>query len=252
MITDSHRTSLAALSAESNPSDKPTPFNHTFDLTKRLVHPAASHISCYLLNPNTNPTQSPFAIILDKLKITLAASPLTTVHRLIIPSLLSPAIYPSHAPQPQHLLPFLHSLRSLLAAHHLTILTSLPLSLHPRSNGLTRFIELLHDGVLELSPFPHLSVPLTQPTTSSSISPEDRDPPQGLLRIHRLPILHERGSGNAGYEEDWTFTLSRRTFNVKPYNLPPVEGDREAQQEVSAGRGGKGESGKAKKSDMEF
>ena len=239
-------------SSEPNATDKPTPFSHTFDLTKRLVHPASSQITFYPFNPNTRPTESPFTTLSSKLKSSLAASPPSMVHRLIIPSLLSPAIYPPHAPQPQHLLPFLHSLRCLLSTHHFTILISLPRSLHPRSAGLTRFIEILHDGVLELSPFPHSSIPLLQPTNSSTTSPEDRDPPQGLLRIHKLPILHERGSGNAGYEEDWTFTLSRRTLTVKPFNLPPVEGDREAQEEASVGASGTGEGAKGKKSDVEF
>jgi elongator complex protein 4 len=121
-------------------------------------------------------------------------------------------------------------------------MASLPISLHPRSAGLTRFIELLHDGVLELSPFPHSAI-ILQPSDSKS----GEEPPQGLLRIHKLPILHELGSGTAGYEEDWTFSLSRRTLRFKPFNLPPVEGDTEAQEAASGGN-----EGKAKKEAMEF
>ena len=238
IATEKSRTQPAIPSTDPSTSEKPTNFSHTFDLTKRLVHPASSQITFYPLNPNS--TQSPFTTILSKLVSSITTSSPTTIHRLLIPSLLSPALYPPHSYQPHHLLPFLQTLRSLLSTARLTILTTLPLSLYPRTTGLTTFIEVLQDGVLELSPFPHSAVP----TSTGPSSNEDRDPPQGILRIHKLPILHDRGSGNAGYEEDWTFTLSRRTLSVMPFNLPPVEGDTQAQQEAEAGKG--------KKSDLEF
>lgn len=123
-------------------------------------------------------------------------------------------------------------------------MTSLPISLYARSAGLTRFIELLHDGVLELSPYPHSAISVTQPSNANS----NDEPPQGLLRIHKLPVLHERGSGTAGYEEDWTFILSRRTLRIKPFNLPPVDGDQGAQEAAL----GDGKDEKTKKEDMEF
>ena len=120
---------------------------------------------------------------------------------------------------------------------------SLPLFLYPRSSGLVRWIELLNDGVLELSPFPHSADGDTN--TSHGPSGTTEEPPQGLLQLHRMPMLHERGSGNASSDDDWTFTLSRRKFTIKPFNLPPIEGDTEAQQASSSEQ-------KAKKSDMEF
>lgn len=71
------------------------------------------------------------------------------------------------------------------------------------------------------------------------------DPPQGLLRVHRIPMLHDRGSGTTSSDDDWTFTLSRRKFTIKPFNLPPIEGDTSAQQAGSSDE-------KGKKADMEF
>lgn len=119
---------------------------------------------------------------------------------------------------------------------------SLPLSLHPRSSGTTRWLELLSDGVFELAPFPH-SADAEFATSRDPTTKEE--PPQGLLKVHRLPIFHDRGSGHVASDSDWTFTLSRRKFAIKPFNLPPIEGDTEAQ--LSAG----GEP-KPKKADMEF
>lgn len=83
--------------------------------------------------------------------------------------------------------------------------------------------------------------------------------PQGLFKIHKLPVVTDRGAG-VREGDDLAFTVSRRRFVIKPFSLPPVEGDTEAQQgggqqqqQASAGAGG-GENalGKATKIDIEF
>lgn len=192
-----------------------------------------------------NPTQSPFAPVLERVHASLSNSAPSTIHRLVIPSILSPALYPPQSNQPQYVLPFMHGLRALFAAHpnRLTAIMSLPLSLYPRSSGLVRWIELLNDGVLELSPFPHSAD--GQLSVSRGLVGTTEEPPQGLLQVHRLPMLHDRGSGTGSSENDWTFTLSRRKFTIKPFNLPPIEGDTTAQQ-------ASGSDQKGKEADVEF
>ena len=221
----------------------PIAFCHTFDLTKRLVHPASSKMDFHQLG--MHPTQSPFVPVIERLNASLSNSAPNTVHRIVIPSLLSPALYPPHSSQPQSILQFLHGLRALFSAYpnRATAIMSLPLSLYPRSSGLVRWIELLNDGVLELSPFPHSAD--GEANISRGPAGTGEEPPQGLLQLHRLPMLHDRGSGSRSSEDDWTFTLSRRKFTIKPFNLPPIGGDTDAQQ-------ASGLEEKAKKSDMEF
>ena len=110
----------------------------------------------------------------------------------------------------------------------MTAMITLPLSLYPRSTGLVRWAELLCDGVLELTPFPHSSDASSAATGAATAQEE---PPQGMFKIHRLPVFHERGGGaDSNMIEDWAFTLSRKKFSIKPFHLPPVEGDTEAQQ----------------------
>lgn len=146
---------------------------------------------------------------------------------------------------------------------------SLPTTLYPRTSGLIRWAELLSDGVFELVPFPHSALAsagggASNPTTSAGATAAE-EPPQGMLRIHRLPIYHDRGGGGGDeyLAEDWAFTLSRRHFTIVPFNLPPVEGDNEAQAQRGSGGNGADESGsggdgggamsKVKKaSDLEF
>lgn len=149
-----------------------------------------------------------------------------------------------YSSQPEQILSFQHNIRKLLALYpnRLTVMQTLPLSLHSRSSGLTRWIELLSDGVYDLTPFPHSSDAEFQTSRDSQTKEE---PPQGLLRVHKLPVLHELGSGVSLADTDWAFTLSRRKFTIKPFNLPPIEGDIEAQQSDV-------KDDKPKKADLEF
>jgi elongator complex protein 4 len=227
------------------PSHSPITFCHSFDLTKRLVHPPDS-IMTFLKIDLTKPDKSPYSSALVRLASMLASSPKNSIHRLVIPSLLSPALYPPHASSPEHVLQFFHSIRALLSAYsgRITAMLTLPLSLYPRSSGLVRWMELLSDGVVELSPFPHSYQPDAPRTDSGSATSQD-EPPQGLLKFHRLPIFHERGSGTTTFGEDWTFVLSRRKFTIKPFSLPPIEGDTKAQHAA-------GPEQKSKKAELDF
>jgi elongator complex protein 4 len=193
---------------------------------------------------------SPFNRFLNHLITHLSASPSTALHRVVIPNLLSPALYSSEVSRPESILQFLHALRALIRKYstQLTAMITLPLTLYPRSTGLTRWMELLNDGVLELAPFPSTAI-TTKSTPGASTVHEE--PPQGMLKIHRLPIFHEKGGGGgeaSGHGDDLAFTLSRRKgLVIKPFSLPPVEGDSEAQQ-----GGLEHDHGKATKVDIEF
>ncbi|EAS35311.1 paxneb protein superfamily [Coccidioides immitis RS] len=226
------------------PQAVPAVFCHAFDLTKRLTHPGMSSVNFIPLSPPTLQS-SPLASVGQRLSQAISSSPPHTIHRVIIPSLLSPALYPPQASKPECVLQFLHSIRALLSTHsnRMTVMITLPLSLYPRSSGLVRWIELLTDGVIELAPFPHSAH--SNPSTTSGAATAQEEPPQGMLKIHRLPVFHERGGGgDKNMGEDWAFTFSRRKFTIKPFSLPPVDGDNEAQQ-------GAPSSGKSK-ADLEF
>lgn len=192
---------------------------------------------------------APFIRFLTHLSTQLSSSP-SSIHRVIIPTLLSPALYSSDASKPENVLQFLHALRALLRKYpaQLTAMITLPLTLYPRTTGLTRWMELLSDGVLELAPFPSTAIAVKAAPGASTVHEE---PPQGMLKIHRLPVFHEKGGGggeSSGFGDDLAFTLSRRKgLVIKPFSLPPVEGDSEAQQGAL-----EGDHGKATKADIDF
>lgn len=221
-------------SAKKDSPTEPTAFCHAFDLTKRLAVPDSKVFNFVPIRLVSQPV-SPFHSILQSFKEHLAASPRSTIHRVLIPNLLSPAMYPSHTSSPQYILRFLHSLRALLRQYpaQLVIMMTLPLMLYPRSTGLSRWMELLSDGVIELCPFPHSD--LDGPPKSSGAATAQEEKPQGMVKVHRLPVFGEKGGGGTS-GDDLAFTVSRKKFVIKPFNLPPVEGDTEAQKGVGDGK----------------
>ncbi|EEP75816.1 conserved hypothetical protein [Uncinocarpus reesii 1704] len=212
-------------------------------ITPSRLHPGLPSINFIQLSPPTQPG-SPLSSVIQKLTQAISNSPSHKIHRVIIPSLLSPALYPPGTSRPECVLQFLHSLRALLSIHssRMTAMITLPLSLYPRSFGLVRWIELLNDGVIELAPFPHLEH--SNPAATSGAATAQEEPPQGMLKIYRLPVFHERGGGgDKNTDEDWAFTFSRRKFTIKPFSLPPVDGDNDAQQRDASAKS---------KADLEF
>ena len=213
-----------------------------------ISSPSAIH---FIPTRTTHIQVSPFTTVLEAISQKISTSKQNAIHRLVFPALLSPAFYPPHASNPQHILQFLHSLRSLLRHYptQLTAMLSLPLTLYPRTTGLVRWLELLSDGVIELVPFPH-SIDTGPSITTSGAATAQEEKPQGLVKVYRLPVFHERGGGGvgkAGIGDDLAFTVSRRKFVIKPFSLPPVEGDTDAQTgEI------KGNHSAKTKIDMEF
>ncbi|KAL8871490.1 MAG: hypothetical protein Q9174_002690, partial [Haloplaca sp. 1 TL-2023] len=207
----------------------PPAFCHSFDLTKRLSIQDPTAMNFIAIRPVPDHF-SPFEYVIERLKDELSSSASTAVHRLIIPNLLSPVLFPPHASKPQHVLKFLHAIRALLRKYpaQLVAMITLPLLLYPQSTGLTRWMELLCDGVIELSPFPHW-IDTALPSTASGAGGVVEEKPQGIVKVHRLPVFSEKGGGGTS-ADDLAFTVSRRKFIIKPFNLPPVEGDTEAQK----------------------
>ncbi|KFY30825.1 hypothetical protein V493_01635 [Pseudogymnoascus sp. VKM F-4281 (FW-2241)] len=230
------RQSGPQTSTGSNDLGGQTVFCHDFDLSKRLTLPDPTLLRCLPVHPQASATihgdeckRPPFDGLLQHLVMQISSLPPGTIHRVVVPTILSPVAYPSVASDPRHILQFLHAIRALLRRFpaQLTVMISLPLSLYPRESGLTRWVEILSDGVLELAPFPsHANLALATSVPSSTVLQEE--PPQGILKVYELPILHEKGGGEhqSGHTDDLAFTLSRRKgLTIKPFSLPPLDSD---------------------------
>ncbi|KAI1780152.1 PAXNEB-domain-containing protein [Hypoxylon cercidicola] len=223
-------------------------FCHSFDLTKRLgptdvkgqigFHPSMGMPS--LSSPERN-ASSPFKQFIKDVAYKLANSPPSWIHRVVVPGLLSPTGYSSSSSRPEEVLQFLHALRALLRQYpgKLTAIITLPLALYPRSMGLTRWMELLSDGVIELIPLQSSAVHAPPPSSKSDSKSEDQI--QGLLKIHSLPIFHEKGGGSSETNSahgDLSFSLSRsKGLVIKPFYLPPVGEDDQEKKKSDSSKG---------------
>ncbi|KAI8666891.1 Elongator complex protein 4 [Fusarium sp. Ph1] len=209
------------------PGQTASVFCHGFNLTKRLESSAIKGqlFATPVDGPLASPTQTPFHKFIADVTSKIKNSPPSTIHRIVVPSLLSPTLYNSAASQPREILKFLHVLRALLRQFptQVTAIVTIPVTLFPRSTGLTRWMELLSDGVLELIPLQH-QAPITR-------EPGSEDKGQGLLRAHSLPVFHEKGGGLEGTwnRENLSFKLSGCSgLVITPFSLPPVGDEEEA------------------------
>lgn len=159
-----------------------------------------------------------FSSFITQLRVKLNGSP-STVYRVIVPSILSPSLYAPEACRPQEVLRFLHVLRSMLRQYstRLTAMVTLPTSLHPRNTGICKWMELFFDGVIELVPIPK---------PMQHVGNSDReDKSQGLVRIHAMPVFHDKGGGVEGCWTgmDMAFRLSPSSgLQIFPFSLPPI------------------------------
>ncbi|KAJ2986922.1 hypothetical protein NUW58_g4802 [Xylaria curta] len=216
-------------------------FCHSFDLAKRLSPGDVKgqigfHQSMTVAGPGAHPT-SPFKSFIRDLSSKLASSPPSFIHRAIVPNLLSPTVYLGSSSLPQEVLQFLHALRALLRQYPktLTVILTLPLSLYPRTTGLTRWIELLCDGVLEFIPLQSTSI--HKPPPSSKGEGKDDEKVQGLIKVHSLPVFHEKGGGSHSSLDDQSFSLSRsRGLVIKPFYLPPADDQENEPKPGDAGK----------------
>ncbi|PHH72369.1 hypothetical protein CDD82_6019 [Ophiocordyceps australis] len=204
------------------------PFCHSFDMSKHL-DAAAVQGQVEFTNCITHAGGVPFSSFLDRLGSVLQKSPPSSIHRVLVPGLLSPALYSSAACQPQNVLQFLHGLRNLLRKfpNQATAMLTLPLPLYPRSSGLTRWMELLVDGVMELVPLNHRSLVTTGEADAKT---------QGLLKMHSYPVFHEKGGGlqDALCCQDLGFSLSALDgIVISPLSLPPLGSDETATKSSS-------------------
>ncbi|KAL2058333.1 hypothetical protein ABVK25_001059 [Lepraria finkii] len=180
----------------------PAAFIHNFDLTKRLT---VSPGSIAYIPVSHSPISNPFSTIIPSLTQSLNCTPTNhnpPPHNPYSPS-LQPSTHPTLAPPPISS-PSCTPLRSLLRSHpaRLSAMLTLPLSLHPRSTGLVRWIEHICDGVLELTPFPH-RVEVEPP--SGKAGKGESENPQGMVKVHKLPVLTEKGGGGGGGGMIWHF-----------------------------------------------
>lgn len=88
--------------------------------------------------------------------------------------------------------------------------------------------------MLEIAPFHH-SIDVEPTLNNNAGAKKGEEKHQGMVKIHKLPVLTEKGGGSGG-GDDLAFSFGRKRLVVQPYSLPPVEGDEAAQKGETEGK----------------
>lgn len=219
-------------------------FCHTFDLTKRLA-PADIKGTLHA-TPLPNPLQpspqpeiehSPLRKFLASVSASLASTPPSTLHRIVLPNFLAPTLYALDGWSFAYVLGLFSGLRSLMREYgrRLTVMLSLSTTLYERTNEYVRQLENLCDNVVELVPLPpNRPSAASKNASSSSSGIGDKSPAarmQGWFKVHKLQLYSEIGCIGSSPQgkslrENLCFSVSSsKGLVVDLYSLPPIEDD---------------------------
>ncbi|KAK9466082.1 Elongator complex protein 4 [Lipomyces arxii] len=176
----------------------------TYNITTRQLPPPKLH----------QIDSTSFADIVSQLSSLLASHAPDTVIRAVFPNFLSPTVYdPATSFEPQVLLDFLFSVRTLLRLYpsRLTVLLTLSRSLFDRSSSgnsiLLPWIEILLDGIIKLIP----------DTANSDTKTESRI--QGFVDVIKIPIVSDRG-GMMVRKMDYAFKVGKNGLKIEEWSIP--------------------------------
>ena len=197
-------------------------FADQFDLTQKLMPTANAHevstIQISDVNAMVRQIKSTIEYHIKKNR--------SIVMRVVIPNLLHPSIYPPQWSTPSFIIPFIHSLRSLVRQYpnNIVIIASLALDLYPRDTNLIFQIEQMADAAIHLQPFNQEMTALIEKAYKN----EPGKVQHGLVNVIKIPILSERGMMLI-HDGEYAFKNGRKKFEIEPWGIP-VEDEEPEQQ----------------------
>lgn len=196
-------------------------FAGQFDLTLKITpSPNPHEVSSVQISEVNSTIKQIHAVVESQIK----KNP-SMVVRLVIPGLLHPSIYPPTWSTPVVIIPFVHSLRSLVRQYlqNLVIVASLALDLYPRDTNLVFQLEQMADAAIHLQPFNQEMTALIEKAYKS----EPGKVQHGLVNVIKIPTLSDRGMMLI-HDGEYAFKNGRKKFEIEPWGIP-VEEEEEQQ-----------------------
>lgn len=188
-------------------------YNHQFDITSRLM-PAPTPSEITLISP-TQPIQA----ILQQIEKTIRQHPNKLI-RVIVPSLLHPAMYSPEMFKLSVVLSLLHGLRSITKKYGQRCVLMATLSSDIISHLMLVQIENLFDSVMTLEPFKQEMMQFLE----RAYKTQPNKIQHGLIHILKLPLFSDLGEMHV-MKSEWAFRNGRKRFEIEEWGIPVEDND---------------------------
>ncbi|EDO18609.1 hypothetical protein Kpol_1048p40 [Vanderwaltozyma polyspora DSM 70294] len=191
-------------------------YNHQFDITSRII-PAPTLNEITFISPSQN-----VQAILVQMEQTIQKHK-DKIIRIVVPSLLHPAMYPPNMFKISTILPLLHGLKSLTKKYEGSCVLFASVSSDLLDQFLLTQIESIFDSVMRLEPFDQTMLQFLERAYKS----QPNKVQHGLIQILKLPIFSERGEMHV-IKSEWAFKNGRKRFEIEEWGIPVEDNDEAA------------------------
>lgn len=183
-------------------------YNHQFDITSRLL-PAPTSSELTFINP-TQPVHS----VLNQIENVINMHDKKLI-RIVVPSILHPAMYPPRMFQLSEILLLIHGLHGLLKRYESRCILMGTLSSDIMEPFLLSNVENLFDSVLSLEPFGQEMIQFLERVYKTQPGKVQH----GLLHVMKLPVFSERGEMHV-MKSELAFKNGRKKFEIEEWGIP--------------------------------
>ncbi|EJS41442.1 elp4p [Saccharomyces arboricola H-6] len=196
-------------------------YNHHFEITSRLLPaPIASELTFIA------PTQ-PISTILGQMEQVIKKND-TKLIRIIIPSLLHPAMYPPKMFASSEIIGLLHGVRSLVKKYDERVVLFASTSVDIITPPLLVQLTNMFDSVIDLEPFNQEMSQFLERVYKSQPGKIQH----GLVHILKLPVFTDRGEMRV-LKSEWAFRNGRKRFEIEEWGIPVDDTEASSNSEQS-------------------
>lgn len=203
-------------SKDENPTynvDEYQNYSNQFDITTRLM-PAPTPQEISFLSPI-----QPLQTLLSQIDRIITQNKGKLV-RILVPSLLHPAMYPPHMFKLSGMVSLVHGLRGIVKKYQSRCTLLATVSADMLSDFMLSQVENIFDAALILEPFDQEMLKFLERAYKS----QPNKVQHGLLHILKLPVFSERGEMHVTKSE-FAFKNGRKKFEIEEWGIPVEDND---------------------------
>lgn len=183
-------------------------YSHQFDITTRLM-PAPTPQEISFVSP-----VQPLQVLLGQIDRIITQNKGKLI-RILVPSLLHPAMYPPSMFKLSGTVSLVHGLRGIVKKHQSRCALLATVSADMLSDLVLSQVGNIFDAVLTLDPFDQEMLKFLERAYKS----QPNKVQHGLLHVLKLPVFSERGEMHVAKSE-FAFKNGRKRFEIEEWGIP--------------------------------